>query len=215
MPNDAIYHRTLSPAFDPASNSNLLPASQPWTRGYWLSSVVSNYLKAPVPLYLKPNQHFDDYATQFEKDFSTVISAGNDGNRSIYPVIDNNPAEVQSGAFAAWPDHEVVAHLGWVQGYYVHVPRGMNTNKAYLSDLLAKNDLVWVARESPSGYQRYGTSETLFHLGTQIDGSVIWHFDTQNAGALQQTFADDRVPGAVWKSRVIVKEVARRILLRF
>jgi hypothetical protein len=137
----------------------------------------------------------------------------------MLPVIDNNPAEVQSGAYAAWPDHEVIAHLGWLSGYDVHVPKG--STKTHLSDLLADNVSVWVARKSPSGYTRYGTSETNFHLGTDIDGRVLWYLETHNAGALQSTFADRKADGTVnntvyqtVRGKNILYGVARRILLR-
>lgn len=207
---DAIYHRTLSPAYGPAGTA--LPDSQPWTHGYWLSHVLSNYIKAPVPLWIKPSQYFEDYATQFEKDFSTVNSTGS--GYSMHPIIDNDPAEVQSGAYAAWPDHEVIAHLGWLSGYDVHVPKG--STKTHLSDLLANNVSVWVAKKSPSGYTRYGSSETNFHLGTDIDGRVIWYLETRNAGALQQPFADKRAPSAAKTAgTMLLKEAARQILLRF
>jgi hypothetical protein len=220
MPNDAIYHRTLSPVpvYDPVTKTIINWGTGPLTGGYWLSRVLGSSSKTqigPLALYSKPLQCFEDYATQFEKDFSSVTRE-KAGRAGMEPIIDDNRAEVQSGAYAAWPDHEVIAHLGWVSGMDVHVPKGTNTSKTHLSDLLADKVPLWVARTSPSGYTRYGTSETSFHLGTQIDGGVIWYFGTRNAGALQQPFADDRSVGAgVSASRFILKNVARGILLGF
>jgi hypothetical protein len=166
--------------------------------------------ESPVALFAKPLQCFEDYATQFEKDFSILIIQG-----GMHPVIDIYPEKVHDGASEYWPVYEVISHFGWVGGKEIHVPKG-TSGKAHLADLLSDNVPVRVAKNKPSGYESYATSDTNYLLGTDIDGRVIWYFDMRNSRGLQQPFADDRAPSAAKTgATILLKEAARQILLRF
>src|SRR5215216_6507957 len=177
---DAMYHRTLSLAADNHGRVPNCYGSEKCPRirrlqAYFLTDVLNNTL-TPVLMNTKPDQDFAKYATEFEKNFSTLILGG---ARTMFPIVDDNNAEVQSGA-NTWPDQEVIAHLGFVGGSYVHVPKGTNVNSK-ISSLLADNIPVLVAATCPSGYVSYAT-EAKFRLGTDIDGRVLWYLDFDVAG---------------------------------
>ena len=180
----------------------------------------------PIVFYQPMERNFAQYATQFEREFSTLVLGphnwkgyGAPGRGIAEPVV-SDPKLTISGEELEfygerprsedYTERDIVGHMGYFSLDQIKIPsNGPRPANYWLSALKAihTTSQVWVSARDRPGYVSFGPGSSefdTFRLVTDVDGRVLWCVDSSRSTAgAKEGFVQARVGGWIAKKAIV------------